>query len=215
MRYIALLTVGLAALSAPAAEPTLVITKAGYWLLSEDAAGVPSLTKLTRVDDRTGGTTPIPPPVTPPPTDPPPVGTAISEQVRQWSSSISHPLGRQALALIYKTVGERVDAGTIPPDQAFLAVKATTDATFNAIGGAENWTAWRQKVGALAETLQDQGKLTTKAQVGSFMGEVAAGLSAAQAQSSPDEAAVGPETLNDVQALIDLTVNRLFVDSPL
>ncbi len=195
MRTLTLLVVSTLAASSAAQStgPTLYVSQAGYFLVVEDANKVPSFVKITNVITGAGSPPVISPPTIPPPggdVPPPPVVPPtidVTSQVKTWTASVNHPLGRQAMALIWGTVGDKVLQGQIPPDQGSAAITATVDAAFNAIGGKQNWTTWRANVAGLAQQLQSQGKYSTKEQVGNFMLQVRDGLNASPAMEALSE----------------------------
>ena len=86
-------------MAASGAGPVLVITDGGYQIMSVGSDGKAVLTAVGSVVDMRGtpGPGPTPPDVT---TDP------IASQVKGWSDAVGDPTTRQALAEVYKRVGE-------------------------------------------------------------------------------------------------------------
>lgn len=115
---------------------TLVIAKGGYYLLTQDAAGTPTLTKISSVVKLDEPTTPTDPP---PPTDP---TLAVHRSfVQQATTAVSDPNKanvKKALAELYRTV-----AG-LPVTSRDQLVQAT-DTLFQALT-LPLWVPWKVAV---------------------------------------------------------------------
>jgi hypothetical protein len=209
----ALLILVCASVAQAQTEAPIVVNRSGVFYLLEGADGVPFLKPVAKYIIM--GDAPAPPPVTPPtnppgepPIIPPPTGDEVGPKVREWTRNVDHPLGRQALVLIYGTVADKVADGSISVTQAAPAVRASTDTVFATIGGGEKWADFRLKVGDLANQLGSQGKLNTKEQMAAYLRAVKLGLSL----GTQSQAALDPELLGDIEKLIDDGVSRLFSD---
>lgn len=121
---------------------TLVVSKSGYYLLTQDAAGVPVLTKIQQVITLGEGPGPIPNPTNP-----------TAEAIRLSTAKVVDPNKanvRQALSQLYRTV-----AGLPVVDRGQLVT--STDLLFNALN-LPLWTIWKTEVDgilAVAVSLDD------------------------------------------------------------
>lgn len=90
--------------------PALVITEAGYFLLTVDEAGRPIVQEVTRVITIGTPTTPPTQPPTQPPTVPQPPTQSLSAKAREWAAKVppsaEKPLVQRGLATCLRTVGE-------------------------------------------------------------------------------------------------------------
>lgn len=180
--------------------PTIVLTPSGAYLLQVDSAGVPSLVRASRVitigDDPTPG--PEPDPV-PPPTP------SVTTQVREWAAAVNHPIGSQALALVYRTVAEQVRAGKVPPTESYAVIKEATDQSLGVVGGADKWLGFRGKLGELIVAKTQAGELVHPNQQAQFFDQVASGLDG----SSQEAAAMDPALLRLIVELVLAIITRL------
>lgn len=131
------------------AGPALVITEKGYSLMTVGADGNPVLTPVTQVVDLRGGSGPTPGPVPPVDADP------IAVQVKGWSDSVGDPTSRQALAEVYRRVGE-ASAGQ-PREKVLSALRQATDGVLNSTGGTVKWAPWRENVSKLIDSEEAKG----------------------------------------------------------
>lgn len=195
---------------AQATGPTLLVHPKGYFLLADDAAGMPTWVKIQNVINPGGVITPPPGGGDdPPPTDPPPTQNTITQQVAAWTKAVDHPLGVQAMGLIYDTVAQNVKDGKIAPQDASRAAGAAADAVFTTIGGADKWATWRTNLAKLAEEEIRLGRLGTKDQWVSFLLAVRDGINqqAAAYSANPDAPPVASdEVLDKMYALVSKTV---------
>lgn len=131
----------------PSGSPTLVVTSGGYYLLTQDALGSPTLTKLTQVvvlGER--GPTPDPTP------DPTPTADALHRSaVTTALNKITDPNKtnvKTALGKLYRTV-----AGLPVTERSQLVT--STDLLFNALGLPAEWTTWKAAVDASLNRFTD------------------------------------------------------------
>lgn len=148
MRTIAkvLCAVLLLASALSAAGPVLVITDAGYQVMTTGPSGavLSPVTPVGQVMDlRTGAPKP-------PDTTPPDVGSdPIAKQVQDWANGVNDPTSRQALAEVYKRVGA-ASAGQ-SRDKVTAALKSATDSVLGATGGTEKWKGFRGSLSGLID----------------------------------------------------------------
>ena len=136
MSRVALLISLLACLPAAAqADTTLVVARSGYYILLQDAAGVPMLVKITSVINLDVPTKPPEPPPVNPPLD------VHRAAVTTATAAVTDPNKanvRKALAELYRTV-----AG-LPVTTRAQLVQAT-DTLFNALN-LPAWAPWKTAV---------------------------------------------------------------------
>lgn len=177
--------------------PALLITKAGHYFVVLNDAGEPTLVKITQII-RVGD---VPPPNGP--DDPaPPEESDVVQKVRVWASEVDHPVGAQALALIYRTIAEKVDDGSLKPEDAFPAIKKATEQVLPTVGGGSKWDDWRIKVGDLITEKLQKGELSHPQHLVKFLNEVAQGLEGSTGASE----ALNPEA---IRAIIELILRLL------
>jgi len=126
-----------------AAETTLVVTKAGYFLLVQDADGVPSLVKITNVI-RLGDAPPTDPPTDP--TDPP--ADVLRAAVKAATEAVTDPnkdRTKIALAKLYRTTGGL-------PVTSADQLKEATRVIFNALQLPAPWSAWKATTDGAADS---------------------------------------------------------------
>lgn len=194
MRYLLASLLCLFSATALSAEPpALVVTKAGFYYVVTDDDGVPTLVKVTKVI--TIGD--VPPTDTPPPDEPDPP-TTVETQVRDWAAEVDHPVGAQSLALVYRTIAEKVDDGSLDPGDAYPAIKSACDQVLPTVNAGTKWDGWRVKVGELITTKSQAGELSLAKDIAKFLNEVADGLDSS-ATSAP---ALDPEIISAIIALI-------------
>ena len=131
-------------------DATLVVTKAGYFLLSQDADGNPTLKKFANVIKL--GEAPDQP------TDPtdPPAEKVFRTAVTKATGAVQDPNkanAKKALATLYRTAGQL-------PVQSAQQLKEATDVIYNALkppGGnlSQAWDAWKAAVEGAAESFAD------------------------------------------------------------
>ena len=185
-----------------AEPPALLVTKAGFYYIVTDDAGVPVLVKVTKVIT-VGDTGGIPlPPDTPPV---PPQTPAVTVQVQAWAAEVNHPVGAQALSLVYSTVADSLKDGKLDPADAFPAVKKATDQVLPLAGGAERWAGFRSKLGDLITLKLQKGELQHPKDYEKFLREVATGLSGSAAEAP----ALDPTVIQKIIQLI-LLILQIF-----
>lgn len=153
MRTIICLAVVLWTAVAGAGPTALVLTDAGYQVMTVGDDGKAVLSPVTPVnqvvDLRTGKTPPGPVPPPDVTTDP------IATQVRQWAAEVNDPTSAQALAIVYREVG-KVSAGQ-SRDKVMGALRQATDSVLTSTGGTDRWKPWRGKVSALIDSEEAKG----------------------------------------------------------
>ena len=185
-----------------AEPPALLVTKAGFYYIVTDDAGVPVLVKVQKVIT-IGDTGGIPvPPDTP---DTPPQPPAVTQQVAAWAAEVNHPVGAQALGLVYSTIADSLRDGKIEAGDAFPAVKKATEQVLPMAGGVERWAGFRAKLGDLITLKLQKGELQHSKDYERFLREVAAGLNAATAT----EPALDPQVIQKIIQLI-LLILQIF-----
>lgn len=147
---------------------TLVVTKGGYYWLSLDGSGRPTLMPVPQVVTLDGGPT-VPPP-SPPPT------SSLRTKAKTLAIATGDPTGIMALSSVYSIVADKVNSGEIDHTRSLAATVQLTDAVLGSLGTAQKWTAWRSGISADIILLQQQGKLSTKAEYVAVLKDVAGGL---------------------------------------
>ena len=205
MRLLSALLLCLLSASALAADPpALLVTKAGFYYVITDDAGTPVLVKVTNVVRIGDGPPNVPnPPDTP--DAPPPVTDPTAALVKRLAAEVNDPAGAKALALVYKTIGEKVDDGSLKPEDAFPAIKAATDQVLAAINAGPKWTGFRAKLGDEITRKLQAGELQHPRDYVKFLSAVAAGLEGA----APAETALSPELVQTIVQLILAVLSRL------
>jgi hypothetical protein len=188
--------------SLAAEPPALVVTSSGFYFIVTDDAGVPVLVKVTKVIT-VGDTGGIPlPPDTP---DVPPQPPAVTTQVRAWAAEVNHPVGAQALGLVYSTIADSLRDGKIEAGDAFPAVKKATEQVLPMAGGVERWVDFRAKLGELITLKLQKGELQHSKDYERFLREVAAGLNGSAAEAP----ALDPAVIQKIIQLI-LLILQIF-----
>ena len=149
----------------------------------------------------------------PGPTDPnPPAGSAFQQEItRQTKTVLVNQGGSKttgaALSTVYSLVGDKVADGSIPTDQAFGAIKAATNLVLNNADDGPAWDTWRTTVSTALTKLQQEGSLTTKAQISATFKEIAAGMNAAS--GFKPAMLVGPEQAPGKGILSGIDIDKL------
>jgi len=160
----------------------------------------------------------------PGPTDPnPPAGSPFQQEItRQTKTVIVNQGGSKttgaALATVYSLVGDKVADGSIPTDQAFGAIKAATNLVLNNADDGPAWDTWRATISATLTKLQQEGSLTTKAQISATFREIAAGMNAATGfkpamlegpEQAPGKGILGGIDIDKLIKIIELVMQLL------
>lgn len=159
----------------------------------------------------------------PGPTDPPPVGSPFQAEItRQTKTVLANQGGSKttaaAMATVYSLVGDKVADGSIPTDQAFGAIKAATNLVLNNADDGPAWDTWRAAVSASLTKLQQEGSLTTKAQISATFKEIAAGMNAASGfkpamlvgpEQAPGKGILGGIDIDKLIKIIELVMQLL------
>lgn len=180
------------ALNSPsiAGDPqTLVITDAGYFVLSADPNGVPVAKKVSSIVDLRSGDNPVPPP-SPDPTDPGPPkpeqspDEALSVKAAEWAKNENDRATAGVISMVYRQVGEAVGRGEFPPDPASTATKQAVESLV-----PSGWSTFRERVGAeAAERIATGGPMDAN-KMSAFLLAIAIGAER-QADPVPLEKAV-------------------------
>lgn len=169
-----------------AAPPSVVITDAGYFVLTADADGSPRTERaLSVVDLRSPAVTPAPAPQPPAPEPAPaPVPPAkpqeppakpspdegLSQKAQAWAAEENDPAGAAAIATIYRQVGEAVQRGEVSPDEAAGVTRAAAVSTLS------GWETFRSRVGAeAAERIATAGPMSAS-KMADFLLAIAHGI---------------------------------------
>lgn len=189
-----------------AAEPSLVVTKAGYYLLSQDANGVPLLTKISKVID-----------LGKPDDEPEPTPTltvraiAVRDAALRATADPKRDETAAKLAELYRQVAKKVRTGELDGQSniSFVA-KTGADLVMGQQGLPADSPAWkpmRDAVGGYIVSLAQEG--ASNDAYAKLLDEAAAGLDA----SIVNRAAIDQETLKKLielilQIVMELLLNR-------
>lgn len=168
---LAALLVVLAPLCGLAQEATLVVTKAGYYLLTQDSAGVPSLVKIGNVI-RLGE---------PSPDDPvDPTLTDRANAVREAAKAVQEPKREETarkLAIEYRVVAKQVETGQLATEPLILlAAKTAADIVLAQQQAVQQWQAVRGLLSTEWAKLVQEGAQDVA--YGALLVEAAEGLEA-------------------------------------
>lgn len=207
MRLLSALLLCLFSASALAADSVgLIITAKGYMVLvANDAGEVRQIAIDGRrvLDLRGGGNTPNPPDD---PDTPPPASNPTADLVKKLAAEVNDPAGAKALALVYRTIGDKHEKGEVKTEDVFPAVKAATDQVLAAINAGTKWSGFRAKLGDEITRKLQAGELQHPRDYTRFCADVAAGLEG----SAPAETALSPELIQTIVQLILAVLARLF-----
>lgn len=137
-----------------AEAPTVIVTKAGYYVVNVDSAGVPSLARANVVDYR-DGTTPLPPP----PDETPPDPSSVRARVKEIATSVGDPVGAQALTIVYRETGKAIKDKNVARDQVLQALRQSSDSVLTASGSLAKWVTARQKIGTIITEEEAKGNV--------------------------------------------------------
>lgn len=193
MRAMLLSAVALVMLATPLlASPTLVVSKAGYYLMEDSASG-PVLTKVPNVINLG-----VAPPTTGGGGDVPPQADAITLKAKGWAVEAADPTGAQALVIVYKEVAK--NAPGQDRNKVFQALRQASDSVLQATNSLDKWKTFRTNVSNLIDQQEAAGNNDYQA----ILNSVAAGLE----QSSP-AGALDPALLQMIIQLV-LQIIQLF-----
>jgi hypothetical protein len=157
-------------------EPAVVITDAGYFVLTQSGDGTPILTRASSVADlRTAAppTPPDPPDPPNPPTPPEPPKSpdeALSVKADEWAKGESDKAGAGIIATIYQQVGEAVQRGEVQPDNAANVTKSAAESL------VKGWETFRTRVGSEAAERIATGGPMDAAKMSTFLIAIAQGV---------------------------------------
>jgi hypothetical protein len=115
-----------------------------------------------------------------PPDDPnPPAPAALTLKVRELAGKVANYPERQAhataLAELYSSVATQVIDGKLPTASVFQTLSAGTSLLLGQTG-SQNWAGFRAGLSDELTAMLQGGKLSTAAQFGQALNEIAAGL---------------------------------------
>jgi hypothetical protein len=157
-------------------EPAVVITDAGYFVLTQSGDGTPILTRASSVADLRTAAPPTPPgPPDPPnpPTPPEPPKSpdeALSVKADEWAKGESDKAGAGIIATIYQQVGEAVQRGEVQPDNAANVTKSAAESL------VKGWETFRTRVGSEAAERIATGGPMDAAKMSTFLIAIAQGV---------------------------------------
>jgi hypothetical protein len=157
-------------------EPAVVITDAGYFVLTQAGDGTPILVRASSVADLRTAAPPTPPdPPNPPnpPTPPEPPKSpdeALSAKADEWAKGESDKAGAGVIATIYQQVGEAVQRGEVPPDNAANVTKSAAESL------VKGWETFRTRVGSEAAERIATGGPMDAAKMSTFLIAIAQGV---------------------------------------
>jgi hypothetical protein len=157
-------------------EPAVVITDAGYFVLTQSGDGTPILVRASSVADLRTAAPPTPPdPPNPPnpPTPPEPPKSpdeALSAKADEWAKGESDKAGAGIIATIYQQVGEAVQRGEVQPDNAANVTKSAAESL------VKGWETFRTRVGSEAAERIATGGPMDAAKMSTFLIAIAQGV---------------------------------------
>lgn len=161
-------------MAATAAGSTLVITPSGYYNLTIDGNGVPSLVKFDDVVNMSDS-----PPVEPTdPTDPAP--TSLEGKVRMWATEVRDPKTAEAQGLMVQMVAEQGERGTFTTKARMAEfTKAAIPRTLSAVNSdkeAEWLAVWDDKIWPEIRRIEAAGQMNTVDDMVVIWGQIADGF---------------------------------------
>jgi hypothetical protein len=158
-------------------EPAVVITDAGYFVLTQSGDGTPILTRASSVADLRTASPPDPNPDPPnppnPPTPPEPPKSpdeALSVKADEWARGENDRDGAGIIATIYQQVGEAVQRGEVPPDNAANVTKSAAESL------VKGWETFRTRVGSEAAEKIATGGPMDAAKMSTFLIAISQGV---------------------------------------
>lgn len=195
----ALLVFSLTVQSVVAGGAVLVINQDGSYQVMVDGPGGKSvLVDVGQVVDKRGSTPPGGGGGTPPGTTDP-----IADQIKAWSVAVGDPTSAQALAIVYRKVGEQAQGKSRAQIQG--ALKAASDEVLAVTKGTEKWKGWRQNVSGLIDAEEAKGAIDWS----KFCSSVAIGL-----EKSAGNTALDPILIETIIRLV-LQIIQLFLNGGL
>jgi hypothetical protein len=146
LRFLILFAIAFPAM-ALSTEPAVVITDAGYFVLTQSGDGTPILVRASSVADLRTAAPPNPPNPPNPPTPPEPPKSpdeALSVKADEWAKGENDKAGAGIIATIYQQVGEAVQRGEVQPDNAANLTKSAAESL------VKGWETFRTRVGSEA-----------------------------------------------------------------
>ena len=183
----AIATLGLA-VQAAAAPPVLIVTDAGYFLMTKDANGVPVAERCTvLLMDK--------PPIGEPPDPPkPPISNAVADAVYASASAVGDTEGAKVLSVLFQQVSSMLESGSLTPTGAGKAIDLAWPLALAKTPGSSEaaWAATFKLKTDLAISEAQAGRLSSVSDWTTFLGSVAAGL----------DRAAGPDSAFDISKII-------------
>ena len=165
------------AISSAAAGATLVITPTGYWQLTVDANGKPTLNEFDDIV-RLGEKKPDPP--TDPDPDPGPV--TLTGKVRKWAGEVNEPNVAEAQGVIMEFVAAQAERGTFHTKSRMAEfTKEAIPKTLRAANSTKTgeWNAvWDDNIWPEVRKIEAAGQMNTIADQIRVWREITAGLKA-------------------------------------
>lgn len=201
----AALALGLITSLALCSPPSVIITDGGYFLLTADDDGTPSLNRVRRVIDIRGDAPdPDDPDGPDPDPDPDTPDLELTRKARGWAAAVGDPPTAQALALVYLQVTESIEAGNLNLETGPIAVALATDAVLASRSAAEKWKPFRDAASDELTLRRQNESITTAAHLVAFLRAVAAGLELAADGSE----AIGFSTVIGVAEMVNQSIDE-------
>lgn len=195
---------GLVASLALCSPPAVIITEGGYFLLTQDSDGIPSIDRVRQVIDIRGGDSPDPDGPDAPDPDPDTPDLELTRKARGWAAAVGDPPTAQALALVYLQVTESLEAGNLNIETAPVAVSLATDAVLGSMNAVEKWKPFRDAASDELTLRRQNESITTAAHLVGFLKAVAAGLELAADGSE----AIGFSTVIGVAEKVNQSIDE-------
>jgi hypothetical protein len=172
LRFLILFAIAFPAM-ALSTEPAVVITGAGYFVLTQSGDGTPILTRASSVADLRTAAPPDPPNPPNPPTPPEPPKSpdeALSVKADEWAKGENDKAGAGIIATIYQQAGEAVQRGEVQPDNAANLTKSAAESLI------KGWETFRTRVGSEAAERIATGGPMDAAKMSTFLIAIAQGV---------------------------------------
>lgn len=184
------------------AGSTVLLTDAGYFLVTTDSAGVPQTPVKVQVVDVRDGATPAPNP-----TPTPPAATPIAKRSTDAAIKVNDPNGAMILAGVYRwLIDQDLSPDKFAGDSSMLKMASDTalakyEKESGRAGAAAAWKTYRSEVTAILGEQKSQGLLETQQDYDRILTQLADGL---------DNSHPGALTPIEVKAWLDLILPLLF-----
>ena len=187
------------------------LEKGKVYTLEVAADGSVTLTPATIKTVGPGAPIPNPPPG---PNPPPAPVTPLEKEVQVQTKAVLDAGGTKttgaALSTVYSLVGDKVEDGSIPTNQALPAILAATNLVMGQAADKDKWVVWRTAMSAALTKLQQEGSLTTKAQYVATFKQIATGLNGATGFSiAPASLLDSPRTVKELGILGGIDIQKI------